>query len=275
MITAFKPDQVAAQLRSLGVEAGGVLVVHTAFSKLAPVEGGPLGLIDGLRSALGAAGTLVMPSMSDDDDHPFDPETTPCLGMGVVADTFWRLPGVLRSDSPHAFAAIGPKAAEITGPHPVDVPHGLNSPIGRVYELNGQVLLLGVGQDANTTIHLAENLAHVRYGQPKYVMALSAGQTTRIDYVEMDHCCDNFRLLDGWLDAQGEQRHGIVGHGPARLARSRTIVKTALARLAENETVFLHSPGLCAECDTARTTLSAAVGRIIASSAGSRPQTTT
>ncbi len=269
MITSIEPDQVTAQLQSLGVEPGGVLVVHTAFSKLAPLEGGPLGLIAALRSALGPGGTLVMPSMSDDDDLPFDPGTTPCLGMGVVADTFWRLPGVLRSDSPHAFAAIGPKAAEVTRPHPLDIPHGLNSPIGRVYELNGQVLLLGVGHDANTTIHLAENLAQVRYGQPKYVMALSAGRRVRMDYTEIDHCCENFRLLDGWLDARGEQRHGIVGQGQARLARSGTIVKTVLARLAEDETVFLHSPGLCAECDTARKTLSATVGRTMASSAAS------
>ena len=51
--------------------------------------------------------------MTDDDEHIFEPERTPCLGMGVVADTFWRLPGVLRSDSPHAFAARGPFAASI------------------------------------------------------------------------------------------------------------------------------------------------------------------
>ena len=271
MMTTLEPDQVTAQLLSLGVETGGVLVVHTAFSKLAPLDGGPQGLIRALRAALGPGGTLVMPSMSDDDDHPFDPGMTPCLAMGVVADTFWRLPGVLRSDSPHAFAAIGPKAADITAAHPLDIPHGLNSPVGRVYELGGQVLLIGVGHDANTTIHLAENLAQVRYGASKYLITVDAGRLTRMDYIEIDHCCQNFRLLDQWLDA-GEQRHGIVGHGPARLARSGSIVQTALAHLAEDETVFLHSPGLCTDCDEARATLSAvAAGRSSASPASSRP----
>jgi aminoglycoside 3-N-acetyltransferase len=84
------------------------------------------------------------------------------MGMGVVADTFWRLPNVLRSDSPHAFAAQGPAAALITAPHPVGVPHGLDSPVGRVYELDGQVLLLGVGHDANTTITRWRGELHVR-----------------------------------------------------------------------------------------------------------------
>jgi len=271
MMNTLEADQVTAQLLSLGVEPGGVLVVHTAFSKVAPIEGGPQGLIRALRAAAGPEGTLVMPSMSDDDDLPFDSGTTPCLGMGVVADTFWRLPGVLRSYSPHAFAAIGPRAAEITAAHPLDVPHDLNSPIGRVYELGGQVLLLGVGHDANTTIHLAENLAQVRYGRPKHLMTMNAGQLTRVDYVEIDHCCENFRLLDHWLDTDGTQCHGIVGHGQARLASSRAIVQTALAHLAEDETVLLHSPGLCIECDEARATLSAvAAERTIASPASSR-----
>ena len=83
-------DAVAQQLLELRVKPGGVLVVHTAFSKIRPVEGEPSGLIEALRGALGPDGTLVMPSMTSDGDHLFDPKTTPCLDMGIVADTFWR-----------------------------------------------------------------------------------------------------------------------------------------------------------------------------------------
>ena len=117
-----------------------------------------------------------MPSMTEDDDHPFDPKTTPCIGMGIVPDIFWRLPGVLRSDNPSAFAAVGKQATRITAPHPIDPPHGLDSPVGRVYELDGQVLLLGVGHDANTTIHLAESLAGVRYRRKKYFTVVKEGK---------------------------------------------------------------------------------------------------
>jgi aminoglycoside 3-N-acetyltransferase len=152
---------------------------------------------------LGPDGTLVMPSMTDDDDHPFDPRRTPCRGMGVVADTFWRTPNVVRSDSPHAFAAIGPESARITADHPLNVPHGLNSPAGRVYELDGQILMLGVGHDANTTIHLAEALVGVRYRRRKSVTIIRAGRPTSYCYAEIDHCCDNFNLVDQWLDARG------------------------------------------------------------------------
>jgi aminoglycoside 3-N-acetyltransferase len=249
--------ELTAQILELGVTPGAVLLVHTSFSKIAPVAGGPLSLIGALRAAIGPNGTLVMPSMTDDDDHPFERRATPCCGMGVVADMFWRMPHVLRSDSPHAFAAIGPEAARITADHPLDVPHGLDSPVGRVYELGGQTLLLGVGHDANTTIHLAELLAGVRYRRQKSLTILQAGQPARYWYGEIDHCCVKFNLVDQWLDAERGQRRGRVGHGEARLADSRHVVATVGAQLRTNETVFLHDPGIDIECDEARASLGA------------------
>jgi aminoglycoside 3-N-acetyltransferase len=92
-------DALARQLEVLGVEPGDVMVVHTSFRAVGAVIGGPRTLIDALLDAVGQAGTLVMPSMSDwADDRIFDPVRTPCRRLGVVADTFWLMPGVLRSD---------------------------------------------------------------------------------------------------------------------------------------------------------------------------------
>lgn len=248
-------QHLTQQLLDLGVKPGGVVLVHCSFSQVKPVEHGPLGLITALQAAVGPDGTLVMPSMTDDDEHPFDRGRTPCAGMGIVADTYWQLPGVLRSDSPHAFAAKGPLATRITAPHPVDVPHGLDSPVGRVYELDGQVLLLGVGHDANTTIHLAESLAGVRYRRNTHVMLLQAGQPTRFDYTEIDHCCQKFDLVDEWLDARQLQCRGRGGYAEARLIHARDIVTVVMEQLRRDETVFLHPPGVDEECDEARASL--------------------
>jgi aminoglycoside N3'-acetyltransferase len=172
--------------------------------------------------------------------------------MGIVAETFWRMPGVRRSDSPHAFAAVGPLAKRLTGPHPVHTPHGLDSPVGRVYELDGRVLLLGVGHDANTTIHLAENLAGVPYRTPKYATVLQEGRAIRVDYAETDHCCLRFALLDNWLDAAGLQQRGSIGRGEARLMQARDVVLVAREQLNIDPLVFLHDRGACRECENAR-----------------------
>lgn len=52
--------ELAAQLRALGVPEGGVLLVHTSFSRIGAVENGPLGLIGALQAVLGPTGTLKM-----------------------------------------------------------------------------------------------------------------------------------------------------------------------------------------------------------------------
>jgi aminoglycoside N3'-acetyltransferase len=251
---ALGRDEVADQCRALGVERGAVLLVHTSFRATGPVEGGPLGLIGALRDALGPDGTLVMPSWSDRDDEPFEPTATPASpDLGVVADTFWRLPGVLRGRHCFAGAAAGPHAGRIVrDPLPLP-PHVPRSPVGRVQELDGQVLLLGVGHDADTTLHLAELLAGVPYRVPRHCTVLRDGRPARIDYAENDHCCARFALADGWLRAKALQAEGRVGHAHARLARARDIVGVALERLARDPLVFLHPAGAgCAECDEAR-----------------------
>jgi aminoglycoside N3'-acetyltransferase len=175
-----------------------------------------------------------------------------------VADTFWRLPGVLRSDNNHAFAAVGPLAEKILAPHPLDLPHGPDSPVGRVYELDGQVLLLGVDHGSNTTIHLCENMAGVRYRRDKYLTILKDGKPIRFEYREIDHCCQNFFLVDGWLDERGLQKRGKVGNADARLIRSRDIVEVVTERLRQNETTFLHPKGVDEECDDAWLSLESA-----------------
>ena len=246
--------QTILQLQNLGVEPGGVLLVHSSFRAVRPVEGGPAGLIQALRDAIGPAGTLVMPSWTGSDDEPFDPASTPAApDLGIVPDTFWRLPGVARSSHPFAFAAAGPQADAITAdPLPLP-PHIPESPVGRVHDLDGQVLLLGVGHDADTTIHLAELLAGVPYRLPRHCTVMRAGRPVRVEYEENDHCCAGFALVDGWLKERGLQSEGPVGHAQARLARARDIVRVSLEHLRRDPLVFLHAPGAgCAECDEAR-----------------------
>jgi aminoglycoside N3'-acetyltransferase len=199
-----------------------------------------------------------MPSWGEDDDGPFDPASTPVTpDLGIVADTFWRLPGVLRSDHPFAFAAAGPRAAAITSdPLPLP-PHIAESPVGRVHELDGQVLLLGVGHDSNTTLHLAELVGRVPYGVPKHCTVVRQGRSVRVEYLENDHCCQRFALADDWLRSRQLQSEGTVGHAHARLARARDIVAVALEHLAADLLVFLHAPEAgCAECDAARSSVS-------------------
>jgi aminoglycoside N3'-acetyltransferase len=246
--------EVAGQLRALGVKEGGVLLVHTSFRAVRPVQGGPAGLIEALRAALGPEGTLVIPSWTGDDMNPFDPATTAAAeDLGIVPDTFWRMPGVVRGGHAFAFAAAGPLAERVTaGPLPLP-PHIPDSAVGRVHDLDGQVLLLGVHHDADTTIHLAELMADVPYRAPHHITVLQGGRPVRLEYGENDHCCDRFKLADEWLRERGLQAEGPVGHAHARLFRSRDVVAVTVERLRHHPLLFLHPPEAgCADCDLAR-----------------------
>lgn len=256
--------ELVQQLGAIGVAPGTVLVVHSSFRRVGPIEGGPMGLIEALTDALGPHGTLVMPTMSGSRSlTPFDPATTPTRNMGVVAETFRQLPGVLRSTHPtSSFAARGPLAAAMTAPQALTPGHGPDSPIGRVHAADGWVLLLGVGHDANTTIHLAEHLAEVPYRIRKWTTIEVQGIPERAEYEEIDHCCENFELVGGWLDERGLQRYGSVGHAASRLARARDIVDVTVAVLRDDPLRFLHAPGArCEECGLARASIGSAATR--------------
>lgn len=245
--------EVTAQLRDLGVRGGGVLLVHTSFRAVAPVENGPLGLIEALQQAIGDEGTLVMPTMTD-GESPFDPRATPTAGMGITAETFWRHPGVVRSTHPGgSFAARGPRADQICAPQPLSPPHGHDSPPGRVYDLDGQILLLGVGHSENTTLHVAEAMANVPYSVTHPTAMIVDGVSRTVLIAETDHCCRRFTLADAWLRERGLQREGKVGHADARLCASCDLVTIAVEKLAADPLLFLCPPReQCDECDVAR-----------------------
>jgi aminoglycoside 3-N-acetyltransferase len=232
-------------LENLGVKPGSVLLVHTSFRAVG--KGTPLELINALRAVIGPEGTLVMPTMAD-GESVFDPRTTPTVAMGVTAETFWRQPGVLRSTHPGgSFAAEGPHAERICAEQPLSPPHGHDSPVGRVYDLNGRVLLIGVTHSENTTLHLAESLAGVPYSVSHPTVV---AEVQMVDIAETDHCCRGFRFADAWLGAR--QKTGKVGDAEARLFDSRDVVEVALLYLAQNPLVFLCGRGTgCDECDAA------------------------
>ncbi len=246
--------KLVGQLRTLGVAPGQVLLVHASFRALRPVEGGPEGVIESLLEALGPEGTLVMPSWTGRDDLPFDARSTPAsTDLGVVADTFWRMPGVRRSTHAFAFAARGPRAEVVVSAPLTLPPHAPESPVGRVHALDGRVLLLGVGHDANTTLHLAELLADVPYRVRHAFTELRDGVPARVEYGENDHCCRRFELADGWLRSAGLQAEGPIGNASAKLFRSRDLVLLAVERLRREPLLFLHPAAeACEECDEAR-----------------------
>ena len=172
-------SSLATDFRSLGVNLGSILLVHSSLSSLGFVCGGAEAVVLALLDVLGEKGTLVVPTHSSDNSDPalwrhppvpqewwseirastpaYDPHTTRTRLMGAIAETVRIWPGALRSAHPQtSFAALGHRAHEIVDGHAVDCLLGEQSPLARLEEREAKVLLLGVGWDVCTAFHLAE-----------------------------------------------------------------------------------------------------------------------
>lgn len=244
-------------LSALGLSAGDVVITHTSLSALGWVVGGPVAVMTALERVLGDTGTLVMPTQSggliDPEnwgnppapkewwpvirDHlpPYDPATTPSVGVGVVAETFRTRPGVLRSDHPlYSFAAEGAHAGDVTAEHRLSRGLGEDSPLGRLYEFDARVLLLGVDHSANTSLHLCEYRALADWQRPCKVRLPigtdEAGLTrwATVDDLDLDE--GDFAALGlAYESTPASIQTGPVGAGTGRLMAQRELVDFGVA----------------------------------------------
>jgi aminoglycoside 3-N-acetyltransferase len=249
-------NRLARDLEALGLRSGQFVMLHVSMRSLGFVVGGAMSLLDAVLDVLGPTGTLMLPAHSGDLSDPatwqappvpaawidevraampaFDPARTPTWGLGVVPELFRTWPGVVRSTHPAvSLAARGPLAAEILKDHSLDDPHGERSPLARACEHGVRLLLLGVGWNRATLLHLAE-----RRAQPDAAPVMSRapilrnGQRVWQGYRDYDSDPERFVLVGDALAAAGKLATGRVGSSEAILADGRTAVDVGAATFA-------------------------------------------
>jgi aminoglycoside 3-N-acetyltransferase len=156
-------DEMIRDLRHLGINPGGVLLVHSSFKALGPVEGGVETVIQGLLGGLGEDGTLLLPALSyasvTAENPVFDiRNTSSCIG--AIPEYFRTRQGTHRSMHPtHSVCGVGRLWGDVLGKHFLDdTPCGRYSPFHLLPEVHGQILMLGCGLAPNTSMHAIEEL---------------------------------------------------------------------------------------------------------------------
>lgn len=255
MQTAFSTrDSLVADAGQLGLVAGDGVVVHASMRAVGRTVGGPRTVIEALLAAVGEAGLVAMPGFSEDAALPawadpaslseearsalqaavpgFDPKLSPTVGMGVLAETFRTWPGTLRSDHPAvSVCAHGPDAAELLAGHSLAWATGPDTPFGRFLDrAQMKILLIGVGWNRCTALHLAETLAEPRRTKTRLVKTAERG------WLEVADVADDlgrlFPAVGEAYEATGRVATGPFGAAPCKLAPYGDLVAFARQRIS-------------------------------------------
>jgi aminoglycoside 3-N-acetyltransferase len=213
-------------------------------------------IVAAMRDVLGLGGTILAYTdwqsedeanadlSKRDDIPPFDP-----LGSRATRDNgFWpemlrTTPGTLRSANPGAsMAALGGRAEWFTDNHPLDYGYGPGSPLAKLIEADGKVLMLGAPLDTMTLLHHAEHLADIPHRIKRYDSPLLiGGRTLWRTFEEYDTSdppgeagelpVDHIGQIVAAFLAAGKGKRSTIGAAPSVLVNAKEIVPFAVAWL--------------------------------------------
>jgi aminoglycoside N3'-acetyltransferase len=226
----FTKDQIIVQLKALGIKPGDGLVVHSAFSTVGKVRGGPDAMIDALLEVVGPEGHIMFPAFAFHIDlGPYDPATTPTT-MGILAETARKRPQFYRSDFPNNSVIVaGPSADQIAENHVSRGHCRPGDPFDRFAMMGGYVMQLGVPFRNNTTVHIGEcyaDLPHRRISMAgPYITLTYADGKQRVHNVSGGpECSEGFGAVEGIMRERNHIVDGYIGVAPVRLMKGRDVI---------------------------------------------------
>jgi aminoglycoside 3-N-acetyltransferase len=237
--------QLARDLRRIGLCPGDTLMVHASLRAVGPVEGRAEGLVRALLSVLGDRGTLLayVDFAPTTETLYFDPQQSPARPeYGVLAEVIRTWPGAARSLNPGAsMVAVGARSEWICSNHPLNYGYGPGSPLSKLVEIDGKVLLLGSDFDNVTILHYAEHCAKLPNKRVirRTDKVLSGSTVVEVVIEEFDTSEVVVRAMPAHYFAQitqqfvnaGDAQTGRVGHARAVLFRAREFVQFAIDKM--------------------------------------------
>lgn len=176
----YSRERLTADLRSLGIAAGDVVMVHASVRAVGEVAGGPDEIHLAIKDALTNDGTLMMyagcPRYADEVGRgnlseaeeaevleklpAFDAQTArSARDHGILVEFLRTYPGSRVNNHVTRFVAWGKQADYLFQSQPWDYAMGHESALERFLELDGKILLLGCDHDTVTFLHCVEHIA--------------------------------------------------------------------------------------------------------------------
>lgn len=244
-------ESLIEDMRSIGIEEGMTLIVHSSLSSVGWVSGGAVNVILALMDTVTEEGTIVMPTQTPMLSDPYEwndppvpeewhaplkadmpgyhPAYSPSSGMGTIPETFRTFQSVTRSIHPAvSFAAWGKNKDVLMEDHPYDFALGDSSPLGKLYDSGAYVLLLGVEFDSNTSFHLAEYRIVYQDKIKTSHPVIEHGETIWKDREDIEFREELFVELGADFEKEEDVAFGKIGSAHIRLFKMKDGVDYAV-----------------------------------------------
>ena len=227
------------QLSELGLCSGDVVMVHSSM-KAMQTKRTPEEIIGDIEAVIGEEGTLLMPALTYENGPVFDSEKSePCVGL--MAKTFWRMEGVLRSANPtHSVCARGKLAHTLTVGHVMDdVAVGVHSPFMLLPCYKGKILFIGEVLNSCTFMHGIEEIVkppYIRPAEEKYYTV--NGEKRAYKGGDGFGWGSEFQRIE-WILEEPDIRKGKIGEAKSFLIDSRALLAAALFKMRADPYQFV------------------------------------
>lgn len=245
-------EDIKQQLQNIGIQRGMLLLVDACSENMGYISGGIQMFIEALMDCVGYEGTIVMPAFTQRNvdpackgadkinrenwdivrDHaaPFHKKLHAPDTKDEMVHQFLRNDGVLRSYHPiYSFAAWGKYAKIICDKHPLHFGLSKESPLGKLSELNGFVLLAGCGYEDCTIFQLA------RYsGEQLPIKILSSpieqnNQVVWKDMLDLEMNTNGFEVIGEVMEERKIVKNMYINSARCRFFSAREAVNIATA----------------------------------------------
>ncbi len=160
-------------------------------------------------------------------------------GLGVFPAVLIRRVGAVRGRHPlNSFAAVGPQATELIDAQSPDDVYG---PIRELADRDGAILLVGVGLNRMTALHLAEK----RSGR-RLFRRWARDEEGEVRMVEVGSCSEGFPQLEPVLSPLAQT--AIVGASRWDAYPARQVLAAATAAIAVHQDITRCSDAGCVLC---------------------------
>ncbi len=222
-------QQLQKDLEALGIRSDETVAVHTSLKAVGMVEGGAETFLEALYEYL-YDGLLVIPThtwKNVNQENPWYDVRGSEACIGWVPRTAAFHPKAVRSmHATHSVAVFGKRAGEYAAYDRASVtPTPPQGCFGRLYDEKAKILLVGVGQERNTFIHVSEEILDVpqRLSAPFEVTLVDyEGRQERRTIQKHEnpicpHISENFVKFDPYLARCGAVTEGKLGNAVVKV----------------------------------------------------------